>query len=160
MVQSPLSSPLLLILRKRDCCYNTQLNHYTQSWMIFAESSPWTSENLFPPISHSWLFSTNHGYCPTSWDAGSLSIAAMFPYTRSQSHPMKFLFRVAIIHSKMERTGSSFLSSLVPSYIHSLKTCVESLLHTNIQVENFQTCKSTFACAITSLSSQIWHTLS
>ena len=44
--------------------------------------------------------------------------------------------------------------------IHSLKTCVASLLHTNIQVENFQTCKSAFACAITSVSSQIWHTLS
>ena len=45
-------------------------------------------------------------------------------------------------------------------YIHSLKTCVASLLHTNVQVENFQTCKRAFACAITSVSSQIWHTLS
>ena len=43
-------------------------------------------------------------------------------------------------------------------YIHSLKTCVASLLHANVQVENFQICKSTFACAITSVSSQIWHT--
>ena len=45
-------------------------------------------------------------------------------------------------------------------YIHSLKTCVESLLNTNAQVENFQTCKSAFACAIASVDSQIWHTLS
>ena len=45
-------------------------------------------------------------------------------------------------------------------YIHSLKTCVPSLLHTKVQVENFQTCKSAFACAITSVNSQIWHTLS
>ena len=45
-------------------------------------------------------------------------------------------------------------------YIHSLKTCVASLLHINVQVENFQTCKSAFGCAIISVRSQIWHTLS
>ena len=45
-------------------------------------------------------------------------------------------------------------------YIHPLKTCVASLLHTKVQVENFQTCKSAFARAITSVNSQIWHTLS
>ena len=72
---------------------------------------------------------------------------------------MKFLFRVAIIHTKRKRTGSSLLSSLVTSRHFSLKTCVASLLHTNVQVENFQTCKSAFACAITSVSSQIWYTL-
>ena len=118
MVQS-----LLLILGNRDCSSKPQHNHYTESQMIFAESFTKTSENLFSPILHSWLFSTNHGSCPTSWDAGSLSIAAMFPYTRSQSHPMKFLFRVAIIHAKRERTGSSLLSSLVPS----LHTFTENL---------------------------------
>ena len=40
-------------------------------------------------------------------------------------------------------------------YIHPLKTCVASLLHTKVQVENFQTCKSAFARAITSVNSQI-----
>ena len=73
---------------------------------------------------------------------------------------MKFLFRVAIIHTKRKRTGSSLLSSLVTSRHFSLKTCVASLLHTNVQVENFQTYKSAFVCAITLVSSQIWHPLS
>ena len=45
-------------------------------------------------------------------------------------------------------------------YIHSLNTCVVSLLQTNLQVENFQTCKSAFARAIMSVYSQISHTLS
>ena len=45
-------------------------------------------------------------------------------------------------------------------YIHSLNTCVVSLLQTNLQVENFQTCKSAFARAIISVYSQISHTLS
>ena len=123
MVQSPLSSPILLILGNRDCSYNPLLNHYTQIWMIFAESFTQTSENLFPRIFHSWLFSTNHGSCPTSWDPGPLSLAAMFPSTGPQIHPVKFLFRVAIIEAKRERTGSSLLSSLVPS----LHTFTENL---------------------------------
>ena len=53
--------------------------------------------------------------CATLWNSGPLSLAAMFPYTRPQLHPVKFLFKVAIIHAKRERTGSSLLSSLVPS---------------------------------------------
>ena len=40
-------------------------------------------------------------------------------------------------------------------YIHSLKACVASLLHTDLQVENFQTWKNAFAWAITSVSSKI-----
>ena len=110
MVQS-----LLLILGNRDCSSKPQHNHYTESQMIFAESFTKTSENLFSPILHSWLFSTNHGSCPTSWDPGPLSLAAMFPSMGPQLHSVKFLFRVAVIHTKRERTGSSLLSSLVPS---------------------------------------------
>ena len=123
MVQSLLPSPLLLILGNRDCSSKPQLNHYTQSWMTFAETFTQTSKNLFPPILQSWLFSTNHCSCPTSWDTGPLSLAVMFPYTGPQSHPIKFLFRVAIIQAKRERTGSSLLSSLVPS----LHTFTENL---------------------------------
>ena len=82
----------------------------------------------------------------------------MFPYTGPQYHPMKFLFRVAIIQAKREKTAPYF-PLLFLHYIHSLKTCVASLLHANVQVENFQTYKSAFACAITSVSSQIWHIL-
>ena len=52
MVQSPLSSPLLLILGNRDCSSKPQCNHYTQSRMIFAESFTKISDNLFLPISH------------------------------------------------------------------------------------------------------------
>ena len=114
---------LLLILGNRDCSSKPQHNHYTQSRMIFGESFTKISENFFPPILHSWLFSTNHGSCPTSWDPGPLSLAAMFPCTGPQLHPKKFLFRVAIIHTKRERTGSSLLSSLVPS----LHTFTENL---------------------------------
>ena len=126
-VQSPLSSPLLNTLSKRDCSSKPQLNHYKKIQMIIAESFTQTSENLFPPISHTWLFSTYHGSCPASWDSGPLSLAAMFPRTGPQLYPMKFLFRVAIIYAERERTGSSLLSSFL--YIHSLKACVANLLH-------------------------------
>ena len=92
----------------------TQLNHNKQIW-IFAESFTYTSEKLFPPLLYFWLFSTNHGSCPTFWDPGPLSLAAMFPYTGPQLCSMEFLCRVAIKHAKRERTGSTLLSSLVPS---------------------------------------------
>ena len=159
MVHSPLSSPLLLILGNKSCSFKPQLNHYTQIWMIFAESFTQTSENLFPHILHSWLFSTNHGSCPNSWDPGPLSLAAMFPSTGPQIHPVKFLFRVAIIHAKGKEQAARYSLLLFLHYKHSLRTCVAGLLHTNVQVENFQTYKSAFACTITSVSSQIWHTL-
>ena len=72
---------------------------------------------------------------------------------------MKLIFRVAIIHTKRERTAP-YSPLLFLHNIHSLKTCVASWLHTDVQAENIQTCKSAFACAITSVSSQIWQTLS
>ena len=84
----------------------------------------------------------------------------MFPYTGPQLHPVKFLLTVAIIHAKRERTGSSLLCSLVPS----LHTFTENLCSKFVTYKrsswNFQTCKSAFACAIISVRSQIWHTLS
>ena len=123
-IQSPLSSPLLNTLSKRDCSSKPQLNHYKKTQMIIAESFTQTSEKLFPPISHTWLFSTYRGSCPASWDSGPLSLAALFPCTEPQLYPMKFLFRVAIICAERERTGSSLLSSFL--YIHSLKACIAS----------------------------------
>ena len=100
-----------------------RLNHYKQISMIFAESFTYTSEKLFPPLLYFWLFSTNHGSCPTFWDPGPLSLAAMFPYTGPQLCSVEFLCRVAIIHAERERTGSSLLSSIVPS----LHTFTENL---------------------------------
>ena len=61
---------------------------------------------------------------------------------------------------KGKEQAAHYSPLLFLQYKHSLKTCVASLLHTNVQVENFQTCKSAFACAIISVRSQIWHTLS
>ena len=61
---------------------------------------------------------------------------------------------------KWKQQAAPYAPLLFIHYIHSLNSCVASLLQTNLQVENFQTCKSEFACAITSVSSQIWHTLS
>ena len=115
--------PLLLILGNRDCSLKPQLNHYKQIQMIFANSFTYTSENLFPPILHLWIFTTTHVSCPTSWDPCPLSLAVMFPYTGPQLYPMESLLRVAIIHGKRERTGSSLLFSLVPS----LHTFTENL---------------------------------
>ena len=91
------------------------LNIYKQIGMIFTKSFTYPSEKLFPPLLYFWLFSTNHGSCPTFWDPGPLSLAAMFPYTGPQLCSMEFLCRVAIKHAKRERTGSTLLSSLVPS---------------------------------------------
>ena len=107
---------------KKNQLVKTQFNHNKQIW-IFAESFTYSSEKLFPPLLHFWLFSTNHGCCPTSWDPGPLSLAAMFPYAGPQLCSMEFLCRVAIKHAKRERTGSSLLSSLV----HSLHTFTEHL---------------------------------
>ena len=114
MVQFPLSSPLLVILGNRTAPSKPQLNHYKQIWIIFAKSFTYTSENMFPLNLHLWIFSNNHVSCPISWDPCPLSLAGMFPYTGPQLYPMEFLLRVAIIHGKMERTGISLLSSLVP----------------------------------------------
>ena len=61
---------------------------------------------------------------------------------------------------KWKEQAAPYSPLLFIHYIHSLNTCVASLLQTNLQVENFQTCKSAFACAITSVNSQIWHPLS
>ena len=36
------------------------LNHYKNIRMVFAESFTYTSQKLFPPLLHFWLFSTNH----------------------------------------------------------------------------------------------------
>ena len=116
-------SPLFAQLSNRDCSSKPQLNHYKKIQTIFAESFTYTSEKLFPPNLHSWFFSTNHGSCAMSWNSGPLSLAVMFPYSRLQLCSMEFPFRVAIIHAKMERTGSSLLSCLV----HSLHTITEHL---------------------------------
>ena len=87
-----------------------------------------------------------------------LSLAVMVPYTRLQLHQMKFLFRVAIIHAKRERTGSSLLSSLVLSLHTSTEDLCSKFVPCKSSSIKLSTCKSTFACAITSVSSQIWHT--
>ena len=76
-----------------------------------------------------------------------------FSYTQ-----MKFLFRVAIIHAKRERTGSSLLSSLVLSLHTSTEDLCSKFVPCKSSSIKLSTCKSTFACAITSVSSQIWHT--
>ena len=55
-------------------------------------------------------------------------LQVIFPYTGPQWYPMEFLLRVAIIHGKRERTGSSLLSSLVPS----LHTFTESLFSKSV----------------------------
>ena len=110
---------------------------------------------MFPPISHFWHFSTYHGSCPTPWDPGPLSLAAMFPYTGTQLYSLKFLFRVAIKMEKGKEQADPYSPLLFLHYIHSLKACAASLLHIDLQVENFQTCKNAFAWAITSVSSQI-----
>ena len=115
-------SKKISIIMEKSISKNT-LNHHKQIWTIFAESFTYTSEKLFPSLLHFWLFSTNHGSCATSWNPGPLSLAAMFPYTRPQLCSMEFLFRVAILHARMETTGSSLLSSLV----HSLHTFTEQL---------------------------------
>ena len=154
-VQSLLSSSLFLTLSKRDCSSKLWLNHYKQIRMIFAESFTNTSEKLLSPLLHFWLFSMNHGSFPTSWDPGPLSLAAMFPYTRPQLCSMEFLFRLAITHAKMEITGRSLLASLFPSLHTFTENLCSKSVHTNLQVENFQACKSAFACAIKTVSSQI-----
>ena len=56
---------------------------------------------------------------------------------------------------KGKEQAAPYSPLLFLNYIYSLKTCVASLLHTDLQVESFQTCKSAFACAIPSVSSQI-----
>ena len=56
---------------------------------------------------------------------------------------------------KGKEQAARYSPLLFLQYKHSLKTCVASLLRTNIQVENFQTCKSAFAYTITSVNSQI-----
>ena len=109
-------------MRGKSIGKNT-LSHYKKLCIIFSESFTYTSEKLFPPLLYFWLVSTNHGSCATSWNPGPLSLAALFPYTRPQLCSMEFLFRVAIIHARMETTGSSLLSSLV----HSLHTFTEHL---------------------------------
>ena len=84
----------------------------------------------------------------------------MFPYSGPQLCSMEFLFRVAIIHAKMETTGSSLRSSLVHS-LHIITQHLNSKSVTN-KPSNWKlsNMKSSFACAITSVSSQIWHILS
>ena len=69
---------------------------------------------MFPPISHFWHFSTYHGSCPTPWDPGPLSLAAMFPYTGTQLYSLKFLFRVAIKIEKGKEQADPYSSSFVP----------------------------------------------
>ena len=108
---------------RRKSIGKNMLSHYKQIRMVFAKSFTYTSQKLFIPLLHFWLFSTNHGSCATSWNPGPLSLAALFPYTRPQLCSMEFLFRVAIIHARMETTGSSLRSSLV----HSLHTFTEQL---------------------------------
>ena len=108
---------------RRKSIGKNMLSHYKQIRMVFAESFTYTSEKLFPSLLHFWLFSTNHGSCATSWNPGPLSLAVMFPYTGPRLCSMEFLFRVAIIHAKMERTGSSLLSS----FVHLLHTFTEHL---------------------------------
>ena len=61
---------------------------------------------------------------------------------------------------KGKEQAAPYFSLLFFNYTHSLKACDTSLLQTNLQVENFQTYKSAFACTITAGSLQIWHTLS
>ena len=45
---------------------------------------------------------------------------------------------------KWKQQGAPYSPLLFIHYIHSLNTCVASLLQTNLQVENFQTWKSLF----------------
>ena len=45
---------------------------------------------------------------------------------------------------KWKQQGAPYSPLLFIHYIHSLNTCVASLLQTNLQVENFQTCKTAF----------------
>ena len=82
----------------------------------------------------------------------SHTLGLSYPQWNSSS---EFLFM-----QKGKEQAAPYSPLLFLNYTHSLKACVASLLHTNLQVENVQTCKSAFACAITSVSSQIWHTLS
>ena len=86
-VQSPLSSPLLLILGNRDCSPKPHLNHNKQIWMIFAKFFTYTSENSFPPILHLWMFSNNHVSCTISWDHFPLSLAGDIPIHRASMIP-------------------------------------------------------------------------
>ena len=46
---------------------------------------------------------------------------------------------------KEKEQAAPYSSLFFLHYIHSLKICVVRLLHTDRQVENFQTCKSAFA---------------
>ena len=73
---------------------------------------------------------------------------------------MEFLCRVAIKHAKRERTGSSLLSSLVLSLHTSTEDLCSKFVPCKSSSIKLSTCKSTFACAITSVSSQIWHKFS
>ena len=62
---------------RRKSIGKNMLSHYKQIRMVFAESFTYTSEKLFPPLLHIWLFSTNHASCAMSWNLGPLSLAVM-----------------------------------------------------------------------------------
>ena len=116
---------------------------------------------MFSPLSHSWLFSTNHGSCSGLlglWSSVTCShVPIHWASITSSEIPIKSGHNTC---KKGKNRQLLTLLSCFLHYIHSLKTCVASLLHRNVQVENFQTCKSAFGCAIISVRSQIWHTLS
>ena len=66
--------------------------------------------------------------CATLWNSGPLSLAVMFPYTGPQLCTMEFLFRVAIIYAKMEKTRSSlFFSPVHSQHIFTEHLCSKSV---------------------------------
>ena len=88
------------------------------------------------------LFCTS-GSFPTFWDPGPLTCSIV------SIHWASIMLNGIPIQSdhKICKKGKNS-SSLLPSLVHSLHTFTENLcsnsVHTNLQVENFQTCKSAF----------------